>query len=274
MSFTTNQILIGITNPLLLLVYIIRKLPLSFLYLLRLRFDGVNRTYYAYCLLQAADQARRLGIKRISSIEFGVAAGHGLIMLEKHAEQISHITGVKIDVYGFDKGVGLPAPADYKDLPYIWQKGFYKMDVSKLCRMLESSTQLILGNVSKTVPAFIKKKIAPIGFIAFDLDYYTSTRDALAIFEASDSKLLPRVFCYFDDIVGTDEEIISEYVGELLAIKEFNKTHKRKISKINGMYHKRVIKSTWSDMIYVMHDFNHKLYNKYIYPKKDRQSYL
>ncbi len=73
-------------------------------------------------------------------------------------------------------------------------------------------------------------------------------------------------FCYFDDIIGNDEEIISEYVGELLAINEFNqKSKKSKICKINGMFHKRVIKSAWSDMIFVLHLFNHSQYNKYIY---------
>lgn len=274
MKFSAVQILTGITNPILLLIYLIRKLPFSFMYLLRLNIDGMDRTYYAYGLFQAADEARRLGIKRISAIEFGVAAGHGLVILEKHAEQISCLTGIKIDVYGFDIGIGLPKPLDYRDLPYIWQKGFYKMDIPKLRRMLKPATQLVLGDVAKTIPRFVKKDIAPVGFVAFDLDYYTSTKEALNLFEAPNSKMLPRVFCYFDDIIGTDEEIISEYVGELLAIYEFNKRHKHKISKINGMYHKRVIKSAWSDMIYVFHVFSHKLYNTYIYPKNERQTHL
>ncbi|PIR43019.1 hypothetical protein COV24_05195 [candidate division WWE3 bacterium CG10_big_fil_rev_8_21_14_0_10_32_10] len=237
--------------------------------------DGVDRPYYAYGLYQAALQARGLGIKRISAYEFGVAAGHGLVIMEKLADQVATLTGVQIDVYGFDLEKGLPEPADYRDLPYIWQKGFYTMNSNVLRKKLKKSTKLVLGNVSKTIPKFIKKDIAPIGFIAFDVDYYTSTRDAFNIFEASDAKMLPRIFCYFDDIIGTDEEIISEYVGELLAIKEFNKKHNhKKISKINGMFHKRVIKSAWVDMVYVMHNFKHKKYNTYIYPSSYRQNKL
>ena len=83
MKFSAWQILTGITNPILLLIYLIRKLPFSFMYLLRLNIDGMERTYYAYGLFQAADEARRLGIKRISAIEFGVAAGHGFDYIGK-----------------------------------------------------------------------------------------------------------------------------------------------------------------------------------------------
>ncbi len=282
MAFTSREILIGITNPIFLIIYLLRKFPFPFFYLLRLHIDGLDRTYYGYCLLQAANEAKKLGIRRISTMEFGVAGGHGLINLEKHAEQISRITGVEIDVYGFDMGSGLPAPLDYRDLPYIWEKGFYKMDAPTLRKKIKNSTQLIIGDVSSTIPRFIKKKIAPIGFIAFDLDFYTSTKDAFLLFEAEKSKLLPRIFCYFDDVIGTDEEIHSEYGGELLAISEFNKQSfssnkkfkKRKICKINGLFHKRAVKSAWSDMVFVMHIFDHKLYNKYIYSSIDRQNLL
>lgn len=275
MAFTSREILIGITNPILLVIYLLRKLPFSFLYLLRLQVDGLERPYYGYGLFQAANEAKKLGIKRISTMEFGVAGGHGLINLENHAKQISRITGVGIDVYGFDIGSGLPAPSDYRDLPYIWKKGFYKMDVPALNKKLRSSTKLIIGNTAKTIPLFLKKNIDPIGFIAFDLDFYSSTKDAFLLLEAEKSKFIPRVFCYFDDIVGTDEEIHCEYAGELLAINEFNKnSHKRKICKINGLFHKRVIKSPWSDMIFVMHIFDHKLYNQFIFSSNDRQNAL
>jgi hypothetical protein len=237
--------------------------------------DGLERPYYGYCLYQAANEAKKLGIKRISTMEFGVAGGHGLINLERHAEQISRITGIGIDIYGFDIETGLPASSDYRDLPYIWQKGFYKMDVPVLKRRIKTSTQLVIGDVAKTVPKFIKRKIEPIGFITFDLDFYSSTKEAFLLLKANQTKLLPRVFLYFDDIVGNDEEIHSEYAGELLAISEFNKGFRnRKIAKINSLFHKRVIKSTWSDMIFVLHTFDHPLYNKYIFSSKDRQNAL
>jgi hypothetical protein len=272
MKHSTRLVLTGLLNPALPMIYLLRKLPLSWLFELRMHIDGMDRPYYAYGLYQAALEAKALGVKRISAFEFGVAAGTGLVILEKIAEQIERVTGIAIDVYGFDLEVGLPSASDYKDIPYIWQKGFYKMNVKELKKKLSPRTQLVLGNVKQTVPKFFKKKISPIGFIAFDLDYYSSTRDAFKLFDTMDKNMLPRVFCYFDDIIGTDEEILCDYVGELLAIAEFNNKHKnKKLTKINGLFHKRVIKSAWSDMIYVMHNFAHSSYNSYIYPQKDRQ---
>ncbi len=262
----------GLLNPILPVIYVLRKFPLAWLFELRMHIDGIDRPYYAYGLYQAALEAKALGVPRISAFEFGVAAGTGLVILEKLSEQITRVTGIAIDVYGFDLEVGLPAASDYKDIPYIWQKGFYKMNVKELKRKLKPSTKLILGDVKHTVPKFFKKKISPIGFVAFDLDYYTSTKDAFKLFDTADKNMLPRVFCYFDDIIGTDEEILCDYVGELLAISEFNGKHKsKKLAKIHGLSHKRVIKAAWSDMIYVMHNFAHKSYNTYIYPLKNRQ---
>lgn len=274
MKYTTTQILIGLLNPIMLVIFLVRKLPLSWFFKLRMAVDGIDRPYYAYGLYQAALEASGLGIRKISAFEFGVAGGHGLILLEKLAEQITQLTGVEIETYGFDLGVGLPLPLDYRDTPYIWQAGFYKMDADALRKKLKK-TELVLGNVELTVPKFVQRDFAPLGFLAFDLDYYTSTNDAFKLFEVPTSKMLPRVFCYFDDIVGTDEELMCEYVGELLSIKEYNDKHpSSKIAKINGMFHKRAIKSTWSDMIYVLHNFKHDLYNTYVYPKKDRQNVL
>ena len=70
----------------------------------------------------------------------------------------------------------MPAPCGYRDLPHVWDKGFYKMNVSELKDQLLPDTELILGDIGETVPAWIPK--ASIGFIAFDLDYYSSTRTA------------------------------------------------------------------------------------------------
>jgi hypothetical protein len=51
-------------------------------------------------------------------------------------------------------------------------------------------------------------RVTPIGFIAFDLDYYSSTMSALKVLDAEYKYLLPRVACYFDDIVG-DIDLLS-----------------------------------------------------------------
>lgn len=262
----------GIFHPVLIIIFLIRQLPLKWLFSLRLIIDGYERPYYAYGIYQAAILASRLNIKKISVMEFGVAAGTGLVVMEKLSALISEKTGVEIEVYGFDLAVGLPTASDYRDLPYIWQKGFYKMDEDALRKKISSRTKLVLGDVRETVPKFVKKTFPPIGFVAFDLDYYSSTASALNIFSGKQTTLLPRVHCYFDDIVGNENEIMSRHVGELLAIEEFNSKHKsQKLDPIYGLESKRVVRATWNQMMFVLHTFNHPMYNTYIFPEKDRQ---
>src|ERR1700722_12106696 len=67
-------------------------------------FDLAFRPYTAFCLLNAADRAKQLGLKRISALEFGVASGAGLLNICKNAEAITRATGVEFDVIGFDTG--------------------------------------------------------------------------------------------------------------------------------------------------------------------------
>ena len=64
----------------------------------------VPRPHYAYCMYQAARLAMLLGIPRISVLEFGVAGGNGLIVIEQHAGWIQRELGVNLEVYGFDTG--------------------------------------------------------------------------------------------------------------------------------------------------------------------------
>lgn len=273
MALTNRNILIGIFNPQSAISYLLRKLPINLAFRLKLELNGIEKPYYAYCVWYAAMEAKRLGIKKISAIEFGVGAGNSMLALEKIADQVTKLTGVTIDIYGFDLEQGLPQPKDYRDLSFIWKGGFFKMSRKNLEKKLKKTTTLIFGDVAKTVPQFIKKGIAPIGFVSFDLDYYSSTVSALKLFDCDNNKLLPRTFCYFDDIIGDDEEIYTQYTGELLAIQEFNDLHtSKKLDRINGLVHKRVIKSeTWYEQIYVLHVFDHSKYNAYIYRSKDRQ---
>lgn len=273
MSITENKILTGLFNPSSTISYLLRILPMNFAFRLRVQLNGISRPFYAYCIWYAALEAKKLGIKRVSVIEFGVASGGGLMAIERIAEQVTKHTGVEIDIYGFDLGHGLPAPRDYRDLAFMWKKGFFKMDEESLRKKIKKTTKLILGDVAKTVPQFMKNKIAPIGFVSFDLDYYTSTVNALKIFDLNNEILLPRVFCYFDDLIGNDEEIYSQYTGEALAIREFNNRNKyKKLDVINGLVHKRIIKDApWYEEIYILHIFNHSKYNNYIYSSEDRQ---
>jgi hypothetical protein len=274
-GLTNTQLAQAVFHPHLWFLSVLRMLPVEWFFEWRVLLDGVERPYYAYGILNAAVEAQRLGIGRISVIEFGVAGGHGLLLIEKYAEQAARITGVKIDVYGFDLETGLPQPSDYRDLPYVWKKGFYQMDKEALMRKIKASTKLVLGDVAKNVPKFMKTKFAPIGFISFDLDFYSSTADALKILTVPADKILPRAFCYFDDVVGNEEEYLCDDVGELLAINEFNaKQAKRKLAPIQSLRLNRVFKATWNHMVYVAHAFDHPKYNTFIYSHADRQIVL
>jgi hypothetical protein len=241
----------------------------------KIEWDVLYRTYYGYGTFQAALQAKALGLTSISVIEFGVAGGRGLIALEDIAQGVFDELGVKVEIFGFDTGCGIPEALDYRDMPYIWQKGFFDMDYEKLKTRLKNAT-VILGDVAETVPNFMSNDdISPIGFIAFDLDYYSSTIKSFEIFKKDSSFFLPRVFCYFDDIIGDDWEVHSIYTGELLAIDEFNQKSKfKKIAKIEGLTFKRKIQKKWNEKMYVFHDFKHPLYNKHIYPNKNWQFIL
>jgi hypothetical protein len=172
---------------------------------------------------------------------------------------------VGVDVYGFDHGVGLPPPTDYRDLPYAWQAGQFHMDERALRSRLKAA-KLVLGDVRQTLEPFLKgNDFAPIGFVSFDLDYYSSTVAALAFLKGTPSRLLPRVYAYFDDTIGPDNELHCEYVGELLAIEEFNRDHSdRKLAPIHCLRHKRILPASWNDAMYVLHTFEHPQYGTYI----------
>ena len=94
----------------------------------RMNINALERMHYAYICYNAAKLARQLGYDRISVIEYGVARGRGLLILEEYAVEIKKLLNIQIDIYGFDSGKGLPKPKDYRDEPYKWSEGFYKMD--------------------------------------------------------------------------------------------------------------------------------------------------
>lgn len=230
----------------------------------RYRLRALNRMHYAYIMWEAAKLAAQLGEDRISAIEFGVAGGNGLLWMEKHAEQIENVFPVKIEIYGFDTGQGLPPPKDYRDLPYHWSQGFYRMDQPALSAKLKRA-KLILGDVSETLRRFRDDfQPAPIGAVAFDLDFYSSTKGSLHLLEAPTSSLMPRIFCYFDDTVGTEVELYSDYTGERLAIHEFNETHENR--KIAIPYYLRVRDGleAWPHQIWIAHLFAHPRYNDFV----------
>ena len=227
----------------------------------RARYDIWSRPPYGYGVFRAAALAKQLGIGSINVIEFGVAGGRGLLALETLSASVAAHFGIRIGVTGFDSGSGLPKPRDYRDVPYIWGEGFYRMDAVRLKERL-SHARLVLGDVATTVPQFLASTLSgPIGFVSFDLDYYTSTRDGLHILLGPPETRLPRVFLYFDDLIWPEDACYSDYTGEYLAIHEFNAAHQvKKIAKIPYLTWMRPFPAAWQEQMYVFHDFQHPGY--------------
>jgi hypothetical protein len=226
--------------------------------------DGSSlRANYLYGVLHAARLARLLGIAAISTIEFGVAGGRGLLALEKASAYAEEEFRVGIDVYGFDTGRGLPKPKDFRDCPNLFLEGQFPLDQSRLLSILDRAT-LILGLVEQTVPEFMDRRPAPIGFVSFDLDLYSSTAAALSAFEADAELMLPRVLCYFDDITGFT---YADHNGERLAISEFNAAHDyRKISQIYAAEFyvpPRESHALWPRKLFMAHVLDHPQYGDY-----------
>jgi hypothetical protein len=220
-----------------------------------------QRPQYAWGVMQGAALAKVLGLPRVSVIEFGVGGGQGLLALEPISEVIERKTNIGIDVFGFDSGVGLPKPEDFRDQPNMWFEGQLPMDRAKLepklCR-----AKLCLGPVKETIPAFIAGNPSPVAFASFDLDLYSSTRDALLLFQSGYAYPLPRVVSYFDDICGFT---YNDYCGERAAIAEFNTSKNTcKICPIYGLRYfipRFARDDLWPDGMYFAHFFERPLYN-------------
>lgn len=72
----------------------------------RLKIEALERSHYAHCIYNAAVLAKKLGYRRMSVLEYGVAAGNGLLNIEYHAQETSKLLSIDIDIYGFDTGEG------------------------------------------------------------------------------------------------------------------------------------------------------------------------
>lgn len=231
----------------------------------RLRWDAFERPWHAYGMYLAALEARALGVPAIAAAEIGVAAGDGLVIMETIAAEVERETGVEIALYGFDTGTGMPPPQDHRDLPYAWQAGFYRMDEQALRDRLVRA-ELIIGDVARTAPEFAVADRPPLGYASIDVDYYSSTLAAFPMLEADENRLLPRPLLYFDDVIGDDLELHSTFAGQLAAIETFNVEHaERKIAKIHGLRHKRIVDAGWHDQLFALHCFDHPRYGGYVY---------
>ena len=227
-------------------------------YRAKVAFDLMVRQQYAFPVLFAADEAKKLGVKRIQVLEFGVATGAGLLNLCDCAARTEAETGIAIEVVGFDTGSGMPPAIDYRDMPEYFQEGDYPMDFEALRRSLPGRCRLLIGDVAETIPAYLASVTAeaPVGFISVDVDYYSSAVNTLKVLDGRPEQYLPLLPVYLDD-VGMDGA--NPWNGELLAAAEFNaRQPMRKITPFNLLRSKRVFKNAqWIDRMFAAHIHDH-----------------
>ncbi len=235
------------------------------------------RMHYSVCMWAAAEEAKRMGYDAISVIEFGVASGNGLLAAQAHAKEISRLFGIRIELYGFDTGTGLPESSNLvNDMGNIFAPGCFTMNQKTLSMQLEEHTHLILGNIEDTIGDFAEKYNAPpVGAMFVDVDYYSSTKPILNWLGQNDKYFMPRIFMYFDDISA-----LQEGLGEEKAIIEFNAENEGNIKispeKVSGnidwIAAGYYANSSWiynctydyaRPRLKICHRYNHKDYTKY-----------
>ena len=216
---------------------------------------NLNKFGYASVIMNAAKLAQQKRYREISVIEFGVAGGAGLKLAEIYSKEIMRLTGVNIRLVGFDWGKGLPQISD-KD-GSAWSCGDYISDISQIQKMLPD-VEFVIGDIRETCKTYLKEyNPAPIGGMLVDVDLYSSTVAVLNLLADNDDHFLPIVYMYFDDI---DKD--SEFDGESLAIKEFNKKYEHlKISP------EIFVQSDW--MNYKLKQCNRYSHSKFHSDKKE-----
>lgn len=221
-----------------------------------------TRPQFMWGTLLAVRIARALRLPSVAAIELGVGEGDGLLALERAAAAASLLSGVDVAVYGFDTGQGMPEPVDHRDTPWAVTAGSDELDEERLRPQL-TRAQLVLGPVADTIPRFLHSTHPPIGFLAFDLGLYSSTRDALTILDAPAQRLLPRVTCFVDDVFGYSA---SDFTGPRAALADFNAARQeRKLSKIHGLRYSLPTAHDplpWHEQMYLAHLFDHPHYDR------------
>ena len=237
-----------------------KPLRVAFLKYLQVKYKTF-KPHYETILLESCKEAKKLGINNVSVLELGVAGGNGIIALEKYKKSIEKYLKIKIDIYGFDTGEGMPETNLKEDLVFVFKPGQFKIDKNLIAKKIKS--KIFYGDIKNTVSEFIKLKPSKISCIFFDLDYYSSTKAFLDQINNLNEYLLPRVLCYFDDL-HVPEKYISSINGVPLAINEFNSTntnYKLGASVDHILDFKFPLAKS---LVYILHDFNHPDYNKFI----------
>lgn len=225
----------------------------------KIYFDLLPRQANAFALLAVADQARDLGLSRVTVVEFGVANGAGLLNLASLAARITAETDIEFSIVGFDSGAGMPPPRDYRDHPEFYREGDYPMQQpEELRRRLPANGELIVGDISETVPEFLARLTpdSPLAFVVVDVDYYWSTVSCLEVLTGRPDLYLPTTVLYLDDVSYVAH---NKWQGELLAVEEFNEREEmRKITPYNFLRVHRLFKRpVWIEHMYTLHVLDH-----------------
>jgi hypothetical protein len=144
------------------------------------------------------------------------------------------------------------------------------MDQEALKKRL-SRAKLVLGDIRETIGNFLQEyDPAPIGGVSHDFDFYSSTISGLTMFDAESKYLLPRIFCYMDDVIGSDIELYNDFTGERAAVHEFNAAHADR--KLSPLYYLSAMngQDIWRHQIWSFHYFTHPDYNKFV-SEEDQQ---
>jgi hypothetical protein len=230
----------------------------------KIAWDMLPRQHTAFSMLKAADQAKRLGIRRLVGVEFGVAAGAGLLNMCDIAARVTRETGVEWEIVGFDTGKGMPPPRDYRDHPEYFAEGDFPSDPEALKRRLPSNARLVVDDIAETLQTFVADSLrpeAPLGFAAIDVDYYWSTVECLQLFSGDPRCYLPVTPVYLDDV---EEDGCNPWCGELLAVNEFNRDMPlRKLSPYNFLRPTRLFRNAkWIDHMFALHVLDHPVRNE------------
>ena len=125
-------------------------------------------------------------------------------------------------------------------------------------------SKLIIGDIKSTSKDFfLKSNPAPIGAIVYDFDFYSSTKVAMSMLKADSKFFLPRIYYYFDDVIGSETELYNDFTGERLAINEFN-AENNDIKLSPAYHHLAQATEVWHHQIWVYHLFKHEHYNSFI----------
>lgn len=226
------------------------------------RWGCLNRPFYAYGMLRAADLALFEGKQQVTVCEFGVARGDGLLNMLELAEVIGPALGLTFRVIGFDTGAGLPRIVGYKDHPEMWIPGDFSMGESQddLRKRIGGRAVLVIGDIEQTIDGFTATltEDAPLGFISIDVDTYSSTVSALRCLAGRPELYTLAASVYLDDINGYTS---SRWSGELAGVAEFNDVHmNRKIDRDRTLPGTRPSgRMPWHAKMFTCHVFDHPI---------------